>query len=61
VQLLKDSEYQSAGSVGVRKQAAEHFLTTWADGLVPLPLAVRSCTHAPSGWPMPGRGPPALY
>lgn len=37
-QLLTDPAYQRAGSVGARKQAAEHFLTTWADGLVPASL-----------------------
>ncbi|SCF23073.1 hypothetical protein GA0070558_1669 [Micromonospora haikouensis] len=33
--LLTDPAYQQAGSVGVRKQAAEQFLTAWADGFVP--------------------------
>ena len=37
-QLLMDQAYQRAGSAGARKQAAERFLTTWADGYVPTAL-----------------------
>lgn len=37
-QLLKEPAYQRAGSVGARKQLAERFLTTWADGFVPSAL-----------------------
>jgi hypothetical protein len=37
-QLLADQAYQRAGSVGARKQAAEQFLTAWADGFVPTSL-----------------------
>ena len=44
-QLLKDPAYLRAGSVGVRKQAAERFLGTWADGFVP-PALVRDELYA---------------
>ncbi|MCX4471323.1 hypothetical protein OOK41_13540 [Micromonospora sp. NBC_01655] len=37
--LLTDPAYQRAGSAAARKQAAERFLTTWADGWSPPPVA----------------------
>ncbi|SCL36300.1 hypothetical protein GA0070624_5515 [Micromonospora rhizosphaerae] len=60
-QLLKDPAYQRAGSVGVRKQAAEHFLTAWADGFVP-PSVVRDELYARAQrLAKAAARPPALY
>jgi hypothetical protein len=60
-QLLKDPAYQRAGSVGVRKQAAERFLTAWADGFMP-PALVRDELYARAQrLAKAGARPPALY
>ncbi|PPA60411.1 hypothetical protein [Micromonospora chalcea] len=60
-QLLTDQIYQRAGSVGARKQAAEHFLIAWADGLVP-PSLIRDELYARSQrLAKAAARPPALY
>jgi hypothetical protein len=48
-QLLKDPAYQRAGSVGVRKQAAERFLAARADGSCRRRWCATSCKRVPSG------------
>lgn len=59
--LLADPAYQRARSVGARKQAAEHFLTNWADGFVP-PSLIRDELYAQSQrLAKTAARPPALY
>ncbi|MFF3870080.1 hypothetical protein [Micromonospora sp. NPDC001898] len=59
--LLADSAYQRAGSAPARKQAAERFLTTWADGWSP-PMVAREELHARAQrLAKAAVRPPALY
>jgi len=59
--LLADPAYQRAGSAAARKQAAERFLTTWADGWAP-PAVARDELHARAQrLAKSGARPPALY
>ncbi|MFF3857105.1 hypothetical protein [Micromonospora sp. NPDC002575] len=59
--LLADPAYQQASSAAARKQAAERFLTTWADGWAP-PMVAREELHARAQRLAKARArPPALY
>lgn len=59
--LLTDSTYQRAGSAAARKQAAERFLTTWADGWSPPTVAREELYARAQQRAKAATRPPALY
>ncbi|MFI6134051.1 hypothetical protein [Micromonospora sp. NPDC051141] len=59
--LLVDPAYQRAGSAAARKQAAERFLTAWADGWAPLAVARDELHARAQRLAKAGARPPAPY
>ncbi|TDB80232.1 hypothetical protein [Micromonospora sp. KC721] len=59
--LLTDPAYQRAGSAAARKQVAERYLTTWADGWAPPTVAREELYARAQRLAKTAARPPALY